>query len=274
MAVSEVTKRFLECLDLLITTGQVRSKRQFAISVGYHAQGLSEMTAARREVPLDVISRSVLEYKLNPVFLFTGKGKPQLSHFEEDGLAIRSLTTVTDEQGEERIVHVPFPAQAGYGSLCADPVFIQELPTFQLPDPQFRSGTYRSFEISGTSMEPAFQSGDCVIAAYIEPRFWEQAIRHHHAYVIVTQEDVFIKRIRNLIRNEKQIECLSDNPSFDPFRIHVQDLREIWKVRLRMTTQLDAAATATTSNDISAQLQVHQQILESLQKQMTRYRVS
>ena len=59
MQISNVTERFLKCLDQLVSEGKVRSKRHFALTLGYHAQGLSEMTASRRDVPLELIEKAV-----------------------------------------------------------------------------------------------------------------------------------------------------------------------------------------------------------------------
>jgi hypothetical protein len=124
--------------------------------------------ANRRDVPLELIEKAVAEYHFNPHFLFSGLGSLISGPSLDDGLRIRNLTVMTDQNSDERIIHVPYPAQAGYGKLLDDRVFMQELPSYQLPDPQFRSGTYRSFEISGSSMEPTFKTNDIVIAAYIE----------------------------------------------------------------------------------------------------------
>lgn len=263
MSISEVTYRFLSCLDHLVANGKVKSKRHFALSIGYHAQGISEMTAQRRDVPLELIEKAVSTYKFNPLYLFTGMGNHFTEGVEDDGLRLKHLSVITDQQGEERIVHVPVPAQAGYGKFLDDPVFIQDLPTYKLPDAQFKSGTYRSFEISGNSMYPTFRPNDIVIAAFVEPRYWEQAIKNQQLYIIVTREEVIIKRIHNRIRNEKVIECISDNPEFDSYTININDILEVWKVRMKMTTYLDPPIEQNES--ISIQLRNQQAILEKIQ---------
>lgn len=274
MGISDVTKRFLECLDQLILDGKARSKRQFAISIGYHAQGISEMVAHRREAPIDLIEKAVLTYRFNPVYLFTGFGNHFCNPAEDDGLRLKNLTVVTDQHGEERIVHVPYPAQAGYGRLLDDPVFLNDLPTYQLPDPQFRSGTYRSFEIAGSSMEPVFMQGDIVIAAFIEPRYWEQAIKNRQVYIIVTKQDVLIKRINNHIRTQKLIECCSDNSAFEPYPIAAEDILEVWKARVKITTHIDQGSPAFNTTAISEQLSAQQKMLEHLHHHITNTKVS
>ncbi len=270
MSISEVTRRFLHCLDKLIEERKVRSKRQFALVLGYHAQGISEMVAERRDVPIDLIEKAVTTFRFNPGYLFSGAGNCFCDPSNDDGLRLRNLTILTDQKGEERIMHVPYPAQAGYGKWLDDPVFMQDLPSFQLPDPQFKSGTYRSFEISGRSMEPTFRPNDIVIAAFIEPRYWVQAVKSNQLYIIVTQQEVIIKRILNQIPSDKIVECVSDNPEFDAYTIPVKDILEIWKVRMKLTAHLDQPGASFNTNAISEQLMIQQKMLESLQEHFTK----
>lgn len=267
MTVSDVTHRFLTCLDQLIAEGKVRSKRHFAITLDYHPQGISEMVAERRDVPLELIEKAVKHFHINATYLFTGHGARFLNPGEDD-LHIRNLTIVTNEKGDERILHVPYPAQAGYGRLHDDPVFIKELPSFELPDPQFKSGTYRSFEIAGSSMEPTFRSGDIVIASFIEPRYWDQAIKNGQIYVVVTSQDVVLKRLSNQLKSKKIIECISDNVEFHPYPVDAEDIREVWKARVKITSHLDQPMTTDASKSITEQLQLQKQILESMQRQL------
>ncbi|MBL0005993.1 MAG: S24 family peptidase [Saprospiraceae bacterium] len=274
MSITSVTERFLTCLDQLVTDGKVRSKRHFALTVGYHAQGISEMLAHRRDAPLELIEKAVLVFRFNPVYLFTGHGNLFSNTAEDDGLRLMNLTVVTDQKGEERIVHVPYPAQAGYGRLLDDPVFLSDLPTYQLPDPQFRSGTYRSFEIAGASMEPVFMQGDIVISAFIEPRYWEQAIKNGQIYIIVTHQEVVIKRINNLIKTQKCIECCSVNTVYEPYTIAAEDIREVWKARVKLTTHIDELTPTFNTHAISEQLQVQQKMLETLHHHLTNSKAS
>jgi len=246
----------------------VRSKRHFAISLDYHPQGISEMVAQRRDVPLELIEKAVKHFKINATYLFTGQG----AHFADPSAAdlhVKNLTILTDQKGDERILHVPYPAQAGYGRLLDDPVFIQDLPSYTLPDPQFKSGTYRSFEIAGSSMEPNFRSGDIVIASFIEPRYWEQAVKNDQIYIVVTKQDVVLKRLTNLLKANRLLECVSDNPEFHPYQIEAEDIREIWKARVKITAHIDQHASDDAARSISEQLQMQKAILENMQRQLS-----
>jgi phage repressor protein C with HTH and peptisase S24 domain len=227
------------------------------------------MVAGRRDVPLEVLEKAIRNYRFSPAFLFTGEGTPFLNAAEDDGLRLRPLSVITDQQGEERIVHVPYLAQAGYGSQLDDPVYVGSLPSYQLPDPQFRSGTYRSFEIAGSSMEPTFKPNDIVIAAFVEPRFWEQAIKSGQIYIVVTQTGVVIKRLNNQLKAFGTLECCSDNPEYERYLIPADEIREIWKARVKLTTWLDIPTSSVNAHDISQQLQVQQKMLENLHFQLT-----
>lgn len=267
MSQTDITIRFLACIDKLVADGRVNSRRQFAMNLKYHAQGITEMSAGRREIPLDLLAKSVAAYQLNPVFLLTGKGS-MFSSASDDDVSIRQLSIVTDQTGKERIVHVPVTAQAGYGSLSSDPVFVQELPTYQLPDNQFTQGSYRSFEISGSSMEPTFFQNDIVIASYLEPRYWAQALHDGWIVVIVTQHDVFIKRILNRLKSHQQLECISDNVEFEPFTLAADEIKELWRARVKMTSHMEQPHAHAHVALFSQQLQTQQRLLEELTEKM------
>lgn len=230
---SIVTQRFINCHDKLKEENRIRSSRQFALSLDYLPQSLSEILKGRRDVTIELIRKAVEEYKLNPVYIYTGEGPMFMT--EEDHKSFRVLTIVTNAQEDERIVHVPVPAQAGYAGEQVDPTFIQDLPTFTLPDYKYKVGTHRSFDVSGDSMEPTLFEGDKVICSFLEPTLWESAIKDNYVYVIITRADVMVKRVNNLLRSEKQLEILSDNAFYETDRINLGDIREIWYVRAKIS---------------------------------------
>lgn len=230
---SIVTQRFIKCHDKLRDENRVRSSRQFAMSLDYLPQSLSEILKGRRDVTIELLRKAVEKYKINPVYLYTGEGPMFMT--EEDHKGFRVLTIVTNAQEDERIVHVPVPAQAGYAGELADPAFIQDLPTFTLPDYKYKVGTHRSFDVSGDSMEPTLFEGDKVVCSFLEPTLWETSIKDSYVYVVVTRGDVVVKRVFNKLRDDKQLELLSDNNFYEPYRVNVSDVREIWYVRARMS---------------------------------------
>ncbi len=163
----------------------------------------------------------------------TGEGPMFMT--EEDHKDFRVLTIVTSVQEDERIVHVPIPAQAGYAAELGDPSFIAELPSFTLPDYKYHVGTHRSFDVGGDSMEPTLFEGDKVICSYLEPTLWETGIKDNFVYVIVTRADIIVKRVNNLVKDSQELELLSDNNFYAPYRLRIGDVREIWYVRAKIS---------------------------------------
>jgi len=230
---SIVTDRFIKCHDKLREEGKVRSSRQFALALDYLPQSLSEILKGRRDVTIELLRKAVEEYNLNPVYIFTGEGTMFQTGNEHQGF--RLLTVVTDNSKDERIVHVPVPAQAGYAGEVLDPAFFEELPTYSLPDYKYKVGTHRSFDVSGDSMEPTLFEGDKVVCSFLEPNLWETAIKDNYVYVIVTRGDVVVKRVFNKISESRCLELHADNDFYSPYTVPVGDVREMWYVRAKIS---------------------------------------
>jgi len=230
---SIVTQRFIKCHDQLREENRIRSSRQFALSLKYLPQSLSEILKGRRDVTIELLRKAVETYKINPVYIYTGEGPMFMS--EEDHKSFRVLTIVTNAQEDERIVHVPVPAQAGYAGEMTNPTFVQDLPTFTLPDYKYKVGTHRSFDVAGDSMEPTLFEGDKVICSYLEPTLWESSLKDNYVYVIVTRGDVVVKRCYNKLKDDKLIELESDNNFYETYKVNVGDIREVWYVRAKIS---------------------------------------
>ncbi|MEM7105198.1 MAG: S24 family peptidase [Bacteroidota bacterium] len=230
---SIITKRFIKCHNKLREDNLVRSSRQFAMSLDYLPQSLSEILKGRRDVTIELLRKSVELYKINPVYIYTGEGPMFMS--EEDHKSFRVLTIVTNAQDDERIVHVPVPAQAGYAGEMTNPTFISNLPTYTLPDYKYKVGTHRSFDVAGDSMEPTLFEGDKVICSYLEPTLWESSIKDNYVYVVVTRGDVLVKRVTNNLKEQKTLLLISDNTYYDPFDVEIGDIREVWYVRAKIS---------------------------------------
>jgi phage repressor protein C with HTH and peptisase S24 domain len=225
----QVTQRFIECVDLLVKENKVRSYRQFALSLEVLPQNLNEIIKRRRDVTIDLLYKAIEKFDLNPDYVFKGKGT-----LFSDALTLRKLQTlniVTDSGGNERILHVPQPAQAGYTSEVVDAEYIETLPTYTLPDPRFQYGTHRSFDIAGDSMFPSLEEGNVVVCSFIEPYRWEDSIGDGKVYVIVTHTSIVVKRIKNNLRMHRHLELLSDNESYTPYRLNIGEIKEVWEVK-------------------------------------------
>ncbi len=231
--ISDVTKRFIQCHDSLKESGRVRSSRQFALEINYLPQNLNKVLKGERDIPMEALRSAIEIYRINPSYLYLGEGKMFLK--SEDEEHFRLLTIVTDNHNEERILHVPEPAMAGYAGEVVDVEFVQELPSYQLPGYEFQYGTFRSFDISGDSMLPFLQPGDKVVCRFVEPRDWVTSILDNHVYVIVSRGNVVIKRVHNNLSRHRHLMLISDNIEYKPYRLNINDIREVWYVKTRIS---------------------------------------
>ncbi len=141
------------------------------------------------------------------------------------GSKLRVLATTVDRENEENIELVSEKAKAGYRTGFADPEYIKVLPTFHMPFLS-RQKKYRSFQVSGDSMLP-IPDGSWVTCEFLQN--WN-LIRDRHAYVIHTLDDgVVFKVVENLIRKDGSLRLHSLNPVYDPYEVHVNEVREVWK---------------------------------------------
>ncbi len=230
---SVVTQRFIKCHNQLREDKTVRSSRQFALSLDYLPQSLSEILKGRRDVTIELLRKAVEKYKINPVYIYTGEGPMFMS--EEGDKSFRVLTIVTNAADDERIVHVPNPAQAGYASDSVDASFIEDLPSFTLPDYKYKVGTHRSFDVTGDSMEPTLFEGDKVICSFLEPTLWESSLKDNYVYVIVTRGDIVVRRVFNHLKEDKTLELHSDNEFYEGYKVTLGEIREIWYVRAKIS---------------------------------------
>lgn len=152
---------------------------------------------------------------------------------------LRILTTVVNNSNEERFAIVPEKAAAGYTAGYSDPDYIEKLPVFDLPLPEFRNDrTYRVFQISGNSMEPV-PSGSYIICEYIANL---QEIQYSKPHIVVTKNDgIVYKRIENENDNSSKLLLKSDNPEYKAYTIAWTEILEVWKAVGFISTQLPNA---------------------------------
>jgi transcriptional regulator with XRE-family HTH domain len=138
---------------------------------------------------------------------------------------LRILASTVNAENQENIELVPVKAQAGYTNGFADPEYIGALQVFQLP---FLSGEkkYRTFQLQGDSMLPIPEQA-WVTGAYVMD--WKE-LKTGEACVVLTMDDgIVFKIIENRIEEEGKLILYSLNPLYEPYDLHVSEIREVWK---------------------------------------------
>jgi phage repressor protein C with HTH and peptisase S24 domain len=152
------------------------------------------------------------------------------------GNQIRILPIVVDKDGLERITFVPIKAAAGYLTRYQDVDYIEQLPSFNLPN--LKDGTYRAFEVEGDSMKPTIHAGDIVICRYLEN--WYH-VMDNRIYLVVGVDGIgiVVKRLMNRVRPEQKFVLCSENDFYPPFDLPVADVHEVWEVKVKVSTNLE-----------------------------------
>jgi transcriptional regulator with XRE-family HTH domain len=141
------------------------------------------------------------------------------------GSNLRVLTTTVNSENRENIELVAEKAKAGYTTGYADPEYIGELPVFTLP---FLSDKrkYRTFQLKGDSMLP-IPDGSWVTGEFLQD--WMD-IKSGKAYVVFTMNDgIVFKIIENNITRDGKLVLYSLNPLYEPYDVHINEVKEIWK---------------------------------------------
>lgn len=172
----------------------------------------------------NLITRDLRQTQRVPIF-----NENQLQS-DVTGQNMRVLAVTVDKEERQNIELVPVQAAAGYLSGYSDPDFIRELEKFRLPF--LPHGTFRAFEVKGDSMLP-IQPGSVIIGEYLEN--WKQ-VKDGHAYIIISKNDgIVFKRVFNQIEDNGTLTLRSDNPSYPPYSIRIEEVLEIWKGVLTIT---------------------------------------
>lgn len=141
------------------------------------------------------------------------------------GSNLRVLATTVDSHDNENIELVPERAKAGYTTGYADPEFISELPSFRLPFLSDRK-KYRTFQLKGDSMLP-IPDGSWVTGEFVQD--WYNIVTGD-AYIVFTLDDgIVFKVIENRIAENGRLVLYSLNPLYDPYEVHVPEVKEIWR---------------------------------------------
>jgi phage repressor protein C with HTH and peptisase S24 domain len=152
----------------------------------------------------------------------------------------RVLTITVDRDGEDNTELVPVAAQAGY-TLQHNEGVVKELPRYRVPG--FENGKFRAFEVSGDSMEPTLNHRDIVVCSYVDN--WRLLVPGD-VYVVVTDESVMLKRIRQRITDRaSEVMLYSDNPHRPPYPMECSEITELWRVRGYVSSYLPSTPDVT-----------------------------
>jgi phage repressor protein C with HTH and peptisase S24 domain len=149
----------------------------------------------------------------NTEWILTGKGK-MLKEKEN-----KPVATLARHPGEG-IPLIPFDAMAGVSN---GDVSVMELDCERYVVPVFKGADFL-IPVKGSSMYPKYSSGDIVACKKVpmEGLFFQW----NKVYVLDTVQGPLIKRVAKG-STENTILAVSENPKYEPFELHLEQLRAV-----------------------------------------------
>lgn len=229
--------------------------QDFAKKIGYSYTELMQVISGNKPVTDTLVIKITEAFpEINPIWIFTGKGSLKNQKFvHNDNQHIVPKVVTVDKTGNDNIVMVPIKAAAGYLDGYGDPEFINQLPTYHLPN--IHHGTYRMFQVNGHSMYPTLHDNGFVVGEWVEN--WYNGINDDRVYVVVSKSDgVVVKRILNRLEKYGSLYCKSDNRREYPnFGIDIQNIVEVWEVKMALSFELpNPAELYDRLNDLESEI--------------------
>ncbi|MDX2002567.1 MAG: helix-turn-helix domain-containing protein [Chitinophagales bacterium] len=244
------------------------TQQQFADLIKVSRPALGAYEEGRAKPPLDVQKTLARLFDVSLDQLLTRDLSRSIQHLspaaekvDAEGKSLRVLAVTVDNAKRQNIELVPAKAAAGYLNGYADPEFVGDLPKFRLP--MLTEGTYRAFEIAGDSMLP-LQPGSIVVGEYVQD--WTD-LKEGQTYVVLSkQEGIVYKRVFN--NNSKDGLILrSDNLSYTPYEINYEDVLELWKAKLFISTVPTEAGTPSLEKMVGMMMELQQEVIRLKEKQ-------
>ncbi|NUY81031.1 helix-turn-helix domain-containing protein [Flavobacterium sp. MAH-1] len=227
--------------DLPIETQRFKQLRQElsltqqAFSEVLHIKGsIADIERGKTKLPGAAVARLLQTYNINPLWLY---GESDQKHLELASSVLPKVVTL-DGTSNENIAMVNVKASAGYAHNLQDTEWYDALPAFHLPLPEYRNASFRAFQVQGDSMLPVLQPGEWVIARAEESL---AELTESQVYVVVLVDTVVVKKIQTTASG---LHLISLNALYPPIEVKPQEIREVWRVTAKITTNFDQPATS------------------------------
>jgi phage repressor protein C with HTH and peptisase S24 domain len=217
---STVNQQFRTVYAYLESNRLIKGKSDIAKQLGTYNHVVNSILKGERNITIEQLNKLVELHGINANYMFGSS----------DQMLDSAKPYIDDKSNRQNIVLVRQRAMAGYATAAQDPEYQEQLPRFSMPG---MDGELVAFEISGDSMQPTITNGDIVIC---EPVERGEPLRETNVYIVVT-DTVVAKRIHQIKQNGEvaQLELISDNPVYRPYKVDVPEVQQILRVKTRLT---------------------------------------
>ena len=209
------------------------SQERFAQELGWTRSMVGSYEEGRSEPPIDRLI-DISDYFRLPIDILVKNDLSQAkdTSFMQIGNQRLLFPISVDENDNELIEIIPTKASAGYLAGYADPEYIEQLQKIKLPF--LPTGTHRAFPIKGDSMLPV-KDGSYIVAKYVDDI---SDIKDGRTYIVLTKSDGLVyKRVYNHIAEKQTLLLSSDNKTYTPYEVPIQEVLEVWEFTCCINTQ-------------------------------------
>lgn len=212
----EVSNRFVEAYERLLTDGIVTSKKDFASNVGVSPSMITEISKGRSSVGTSAIQNIVLLYNISGDWLLTGKGK--MIKDKEKMEATHPIVSNNPKVGQP---YYDVDFLGGFSEVYNSQV---SLPDRNIIVPGFdRANLWCN--VTGHSMEPQISHGDIIA---LRPCTIND-IQFGEMYAVVLDTIRTIKILRRG-SSPKYLRYVPINPNFDEQEFAVSRIINVFEV--------------------------------------------
>jgi len=238
----KAAKRFKE-----IREEQGQTQAGFAQVLGIKGS-TADIERGKTKIPGWVVAELMSQFNINPLWLF-GKTDIKLLDLSNKDVSPKVLTI--DSQNEDTILLVNQKAAAGYPNNIHDTGWVGNLPSFNIPLPEYRNATYRGFQVEGDSMLPNIRPNEWVLGKAVSSISDASDSR---IYIVVLQDSVLVKKLHKVPTSPDKIRLVSLNPEYLPIDVAVQEVQELWQVNSKLTFGVEEPSDSSLLRSLQASM--------------------
>ncbi len=191
------------------------STNKFSNTIGASNSYFNKLIKNGGSIGSDRIEKILRAYpEINPEWLITGEGA--MLKNDNDKLAVAKRS-----KNNEGIPLIPISAMAGFGTGDCQ-ILEHEVDRYIVPHFKDLQIDFM-INVRGSSMQPKYNSGDVVACKKLP---LDTFFQWNKVYVLDTTQGPLVKRVKKS-QVENCIQCISDNVSYEPFDLPLNEIRSL-----------------------------------------------
>ena len=203
------------------------SQQEFASRIGITQGALSQLESQKSKLSLDSLLKINRVFGVDCNWLVTGEGE---IFYQPSGSEPQSMDNGYQISREGYIPLIRGEAHAGYIENYLDEKYLDTLEVYKIPG--YETGGYRLFEVEGDSMTPSIYPGEIVVCERLPDTL---SIENGALCIVVAEEGIVAKRTYVYEEDRNMLILKSDNTDYKTYSIPMDSVREVWRVRAKIT---------------------------------------